>query len=475
MNNHNDLEVIKARCGLGKSYIYTNIISAGKALNDYVICLPTNKAKRHIYKDEFCSKTSIHLPLVTPDLDEVTDKEIIHLFEIGAFEQVKEYAKNYILKNSGDKEYKKNIEIMKQYLEINEKVKDYPYDILTTHSRSFYLTNKVIQSHNFLYDEDIFNEAIKIIPVPLKSIIKTLPNLKKSKDIIKAKIDLVMESEYKKILPVTSVHWYQDEIEEEIKDSKNIYCNINNLLCCSAIARDNPLLSYTLKSKNGHREDDIVYLLVENPLHQRKSIVVSATANKELYQDYFVNKYNRNLIWHEAPNVANAGTLIQHYSYTYSKDCLGKKPEILEKIRNDYGESLIILPKEFIDKDRKVKGLELEFGNLSGLDEFNGNSLVIVGLPNRGEIYHKMLEYAIYGTLHNEANISYSWEENEFGKFKFATYPKQYQNLRKIRDWECYDTLTQTIGRARLIIPENYTTTVDVFAKYPLEGAIYVP
>ena len=47
--------------------------------------------------------------------------------------------------------------------------------------------------------------------------------------------------------------------------------------------------------------------------------------------------------------------------------------------------------------------------------------------------------------------------------------------LRKIRDWECYDTLTQTIGRARLIIPENYTTTVDVFAKYPLEGAIYVP
>ena len=74
MNNHNDLEVIKARCGLGKSYIYTNIISTGKALNDYVICLPTNKAKRHIYKDEFCSKTSIHLPLVTPDLDEVTDK-----------------------------------------------------------------------------------------------------------------------------------------------------------------------------------------------------------------------------------------------------------------------------------------------------------------------------------------------------------------------------------------------------------------
>lgn len=475
MNNNSDLEVVQAPCGLGKSYIYTDIISTGKVLNNYVICLPTNKAKRHIYKDEFCTKTQIHLPLVTPDLDKFTNEEIIHLFEIGAFEQVKEYAKNYISKNSKDKEFKNNVNIMKQYLEVNEKVKDYPFDILTTHSRSFYLTNKVIKSHIFLYDEDILNEAIKIIPVPLKSILKTLPNLKRSKDIIKEKIDLIMDSDYKKIIPVTPVHWYQDEIEEEIKDSKNIYCNINNLLCCSAIARDNPLLSYTLKSKNGHKDNDILYLLVENPLHKRKSIVVSATANKELYQAYFVNKYNRNLIWHEAPKVANAGTLIQHYSYTYSKDCLGKHPEILEDIRKNYNESLIILPKEFIDKDRKAKGLELELGNLSGLDECNGNSLVIVGLPNRGEIYHKMMEYAIYGEIHNEANINYSWEENEFGKFKFATYPKKYKNLRQIRDWECYDTLTQTIGRARLIIPENCNSTVELFAKYPVEGATYVP
>jgi len=94
MDVQNQLIVIKAPCGLGKSHIYSSKIANGKSLCNYVICLPTNKAKRHIYKNEFCKMTSTHLPLVTPDLDEVTNEEIIHLFEIGAFEQVKKYAKN---------------------------------------------------------------------------------------------------------------------------------------------------------------------------------------------------------------------------------------------------------------------------------------------------------------------------------------------------------------------------------------------
>ena len=468
-NPNNNLIVVNGGCGLGKSYTYTNIISSGKSLQNYVICLPTNKAKRHIYYNEFWTKTSRYLPLMTPDLDEIQDKEIIHLMEIGAFEQIKKYAENYILEHKDSNEFKTPVKLMQDYLEINEKVKDYTNDILTTHSRSFYLTDKVRDSHIFLYDEDILNEAIKIIQVPIKNILKTLPNLKKSKEIIKEKLKLAMDSEYKKIIPVESVFWYQDEIEKEIKDSKNIYCNINHLLRCSAIARDNPLLSKTLKNKNGYDEDDILFLLIENPLHNRKSIVLSATASKELYIDYFEKKYKRNLKLYEAPKVANSGKLIQHYSHTYSKQCLYNNLEILQDIRRNYNKTLIIMPKELIDKDRKANGLELELGNLSGLDELNGKNFIIVGLPNRSEIYHKMLEYAIYGEIHNEAKIVYSWEENDFGKFKFATYQKKYKNLRKIRDWECYDTLMQTVGRARLYIPENYNTTVEVFAKYPLE------
>lgn len=475
IKSNNDMFVINGGCGLGKSHEYTDRIATGKALDEYVICLPTNKAKKHIYNNEFCTKTALHLPLVTPDLEEVKNDEIEHLFKIGAFEQVKKYAEDYIVKYSSNKAMQKSVKIMRDYLEINEKVKYYPFDILTTHSRSFYLTDTVVNSHNFLYDEDIINEAIKIIQVPLKNITKTLPNLKKSKQLITDKINKVIDEEYKKVIPVQPFYWYQDEIEAEIQDSKNIYCNINDLLRCSAIARDNPSLSYILKNRNGHQDDDVVYLLVENNLPKRKTIVLSATADKQLYTDYFGRKLGRNLIWQEAPKVENAGTLIQHYSHTYSRDCLNKHPEIVDDIRRNYEDSLLILPKEFVDKDRKELGLELEQGNLSGLDEFNGKSLVIVGLPNRGEIYHKMLEYAIYGTLHNEANIINSLEENDFGKFKFATYKPEYKNLRKIRDWECYETLTQTIGRARLTIPENCNSTVEVFAKYPLEGAIYVP
>ena len=86
-----------------------------------------------------------------------------------------------------------------------------------------------------------------------------------------------------------------------------------------------------------------------------------------------------------------------------------------------------------------------------------------------------MFEYAIYGVIHNEISMRNAWDENDFAKFQFFNYPKEYENLRKIRNWECQETLNQLIGRARLILPENYLTEVHVYAKYPIEGAIYVP
>ena len=216
-------------------------------------------------------------------------------------------------------------------------------------------------------------------------------------------------------------------------------------------------------------------ILVENTLPFRNSLILSATADIQIYQDYFVQKLNRNFEYKEAPKVENMGTLIQHCSYTYSKDCLNKNPNILTDIREKHKNDLIILPHDFIDRDRKEAGLEIETGKLESLDSLNGRNLVIVGLPNRGEIHHKMFEYAIYGVIHNEISMRNAWDENDFAKFQFFNYPKEYENLRKIRNWECQETLNQLIGRARLILPENYLTEVHVYAKYPIEGAIYVP
>lgn len=469
MNQKCDVIVIKGGCGLGKSYEYSNILSSGKALDNYVVALPTNKAKRHIYNDEFCTKTSEHLPLVTPDLDEVKDNEIEKLLSIGAFGQLKRYAETYIERTPTNNVVANNIRILKNYLEINEKVKDYPYNILTTHSRSFYLPYEVEKSHIYLYDEDILSESIKIISVPLKMIIDTLPNLKKSKKLIEDKINKAIGADYKKIIPVKSEIWYQDEIDEEIKDSKGIYCNINDLLRCSAVARDNKKIGYVLKNRSGQRDDDIIWLLVENVIPKKKCIILSATADEQLYKDYFEKKLKRNVKWYEAPKVKNAGKIIQHYSYTYSRYSLNKNPKILEDIRSEYNDRLLITFNEFIDKDRERMGLEVGYGKFEGLDEYNGSDFVLVGLQNKGEVYHKMLEYAIYGEIHNEAKINYSWEENEFARFKFSNYGNEYENLRRIRNWECEEALVQAVGRARLTVPENADVTIDVFARYPLE------
>lgn len=474
------MALIKGGCGLGKSTTYIDLLTQNEWLDDKIIALPTNKAKRHIFEEINQRKTekTTNKFMMTPDFDKLTSevyKEVDKLQKIGAYEQLKEYIEKYVSENYADKNKAQNILILNNYLKDNELVKEYGNAIITTHTRAFYLTDKVYNTHRIIYDEDILNEAIKIIEIPIKAIQETLPNLKDSKKIIQEKLELALNSEYRQIIPVESHIWYQDKIEAEIKESKKIYCNINDLLRCKAVARSNKFFGKTLSNPNGRDDDDTLWILVENTLPFRNSLVLSATADVQLYKDYFEKKCKRKLEIKEVPKVENVGSIIVHYSYTYSKDSLRKNPEILEAIREKHQEDLIILPKEFIDRDRKANGLEIEMGRLESIDELKGVNLVIVGLPNRSEIYHKMMEYAIYGVIHNEAYMRNAWEENEFGKFQFFNYPEKYPNLRRIRFWECEESLNQMIGRARLKLPENYQTTVHIYAKYPIENAIYEP
>ena len=473
--------LIKGGTGLGKSTIYTNLLTTeNEWIDDKIIALPTNKAKRYIFEEIMKKRTKDikNKFMMTPDFENLSSdvyKDVSKLQSIGAYEQLKRYIEEYVNQYAGDKNRAKNVLLLNNYLMQNEAVKDFPNAIVTTHTRALYLTDKVYNTHNIIYDEDILNEAIKIIEVPIKNIEKTLPNLKESKEIIQKKLEVAQQSKYREIIPVEPYYWYQDKIEAEIKESKKIYCNINDLLRCKAVSRSNKYFNRTLSNPNGTDEEDILCILVENTLPFRNSLILSATADIQIYQDYFVQKLNRNFEYKEAPKVENMGTLIQHCSYTYSKDCLNKNPNILTDIREKHKNDLIILPHDFIDRDRKEAGLEIETGKLESLDSLNGRNLVIVGLPNRGEIHHKMFEYAIYGVIHNEISMRNAWDENDFAKFQFFNYPKEYENLRKIRNWECQETLNQLIGRARLVLPENYLTEVHVYAKYPIEGAIYVP
>ncbi|MBO5349036.1 MAG: hypothetical protein J6A89_04380 [Clostridia bacterium] len=478
--HQNKVILVKGGCGLGKSSAYADLLTKNEWLDDKIIALPTNKAKRHIFEviNQKKTKDTTNKFMMTPDFEKLSSevyKEVDRLQKIGAYEQLKCYIENYVFKYATDENKVKNILILNNYLKDNERVKDFANAIITTHTRAFYLTDKVYDTHSVIYDEDILNEAIKIIEIPIKAIEETLPNLKESKMIIQEKLELAINNKYRQVIPVESHVWYQDKIEAEIKESKKIYCNINDLLRCKAIARSNKFFAKTLSNPNGRDEDDTLWILVENTLPYRKSLVLSATADIQLYKDYFEKKCKRKLEIKETPKVENVGTIIQHYSYTYSKDCLRKNPEILETIREEHKEDLIILPKEFLDRGRKANGLEIEMGKLESIDELKGTNLVIVGLPNRSEIYHKMMEYAIYGVIHNEANMRNAWEENEFGKFQFFNYPEKYANLRRIRFWECEETLNQLIGRARLVLPENYQTIVHIYAKYPVENAIYMP
>ena len=171
--------LIKGGTGLGKSTIYTNLLTTeNEWIDDKIIALPTNKAKRYIFEEIMKKRTKDikNKFMMTPDFENLSSdvyKDVSKLQSIGAYEQLKRYIEEYVNQYAGDKNRAKNVLLLNNYLMQNEAVKDFPNAIVTTHTRALYLTDKVYNTHNIIYDEDILNEAIKIIEVPIKNIEKT--------------------------------------------------------------------------------------------------------------------------------------------------------------------------------------------------------------------------------------------------------------------------------------------------------------
>lgn len=434
-SNDNDIHIIKAQTGIGKTNLYLNFLKSAKF--PCIIVVPTNALKDEVY--EKLLSLGITNIMKTPKLpiDKLSKKlgkKVERMYQVGATYKVNKYLRENL------ENFKINdISIINSYLDDLEEIKAFDGHLITTHKR-FLMDFNLSKDRSIIVDEDILPSMFEIKTVEIKDIKKVIENHYFSGEMEVFLNNLINKFGYSK-------NDTPSKYEINFND-KNVFRLKSDILeVCKGIYFYNNCkkIQYIIKK-------DIPY---------KKMIIMSATAHDKLY-DYALEK--RNIILHECEKAKYRGKIELYTDFSYSRYCLDKNSKLIENIKRYTKNNTIITFKKFQDKFKTY----YHFGNTIGVNNLTDENLTIVGIPNNHNIV-----YTLYGLAFTEdmniINQNMCKQNIQFNGYEF--YMNTYKNtiLRDIQLWIINSNLEQAIGRARLL---RNDCTVKVFARFPVEQAI---
>ena len=186
--------------------------------------------------------------------------------------------------------------------------------------------------------------------------------------------------------------------------------------------------------------------------------ILSATADRTLYEDYFLGK---NINFREVYKAEYKGKVIQYTAHTLSRAFFNKNGgiDILEEIKEKYIGDIPIITFKMLVPDS-----EIHFGKTEGFNVYRGRNIAVIGTPHNSSILYKivgaMLGYDTSDSLHR-----YRVERSGYS-FPMMSYGDK--NMKNMQLFFIESELEQAVGRARLL-REN--CTVYVFSNYPCQQA----
>lgn len=431
--------IIKAQTGAGKTETYLQYMKhSDKPL---LIAVPT-----HDLKKEIASKArSIGIENIccTPDLDEydLSDtlrNEIDNLYSIGAGEYVLKYLAGQLktLKNT-DNDY---IQI-ENYLNALKRSCRSKGHIITTHARLMHLSHEVLDSHEVIIDEDILRTAINTNSVSMKDL-KKVRNIGIFSDDVQNRINyLCMNRGYRKL---DKLYLNKDEkLLEKIGGINSDICGV-------------------LSSEYVYITDTAVHFLSDNPLPKGKLIILSATADAELYKMFYPD---RCFDYYECRKARYKGRIFQHTDCSYSGYILEKNPDRISSLfKSTLGD--VVITFKSIEHEFNTK---YHFGNVEGLNHLGGRNLAVIGLPNKPDFVYCL--YGLRAGMELKKSPNMYVHRIEHGGYSFSLNTFKDETLQKIQAWMLSSQLEQAVGRARLL---RNNCTVTVYAGYPVEQADFI-
>ena len=441
-----DIHIIKAQTALGKTEQYCRIVKE-RSDKKFIIAVPTIQlqwevAERIRAKGIECEITeSIRSKVEHLNINELNSC-VDDAYYTGYGRCVVKVIQEFLSEqgeNLTDKEKHEIAKILKGQIEDVKKARC----IVTTHA--FFLIKKLYEMRDYeiIVDEDILitlfrNEksiSIEILKLLLQKNIINDWNADQIRNILKMKDGMINKVAFSELT--------EGEIDELYCCRKDLRGPILDLFNSSVVLRDG---------------DHVVFLQKNKFLNRGKLIIVSATVNQKIYQDYFRNE---KIYFKEIQEVKYRGEVIQHTAHSLSRLFFKKNgmQSIVEQIKKQFiGEMPIISFKLLFPKS------QIHFGKTEGFDIYKGKDIAVIGTPHNAMTIYKLvgalLEYDVSGRLstHRVKRNGYS--------FPIMTYSDA--NMQNLQLFYIESELEQAIGRARLL---RYGCTVQVFSNYPCRQA----
>lgn len=432
--------VIKAQVGSGKSHSYLELMKENDEMR-FLIAAPTNLLKNELYRE--AKKREIEV-MVTPSLEEIKDEipdgiwnHIQKLYNRGQHHLVYKYIQNEL--------NKKDIPRLRKYMEKREKLKKWKGCVITTHR---YLLNmdkaKLDAFDSVIIDEDIiFKSAISNQE---QITVRQLEKLRKNTmdHGLRNKIKkLLKESEKGSCIEVEGFEW---DVEDE--DMPKAPFDIPSF--CQA-----KRFYFRQREKEKDLDEDTFVFLKEADFPGEKYIIVSATADEWMCNEYFgegeVNFY-------ECKKAKNMGTLNQYPGKSMSRSSISNNAGIIRRLMERFkmdSSHTITFKNEHIG--------ELHFGNTEGSNALKGEDILVVGTPYHAEFIYKLAAWSMGLEFDEDEKMTTQEVVHNGYRFRFTTFKDE--GLRAIHFWMIESELEQAVGRARLL---RNVCTVHLFSNFPL-------
>lgn len=467
----NKVYVIKAQTALGKTEVYLDYMKVSN--KPCLIAVPTNILKNDVYMravkklgvdeikkhPEFMKLTGgVYMEKVmelgstkvmkTPSLTEIMEERenqknptlkkiwsaIKKLYDSGQYKKVVPTVKATLKKE--------DIPILSDFLAELEKLNRFDGHIITTHGRFLNMPKSELQRYEIILDEDI----VKTVLSNKVSIgVDCLKNRLKSRKYDSPAVD--------KLIDV-----YEIIRQPTLKDI------IFTLPKCEITEKDADMswgFDISAFCEAGvfwyHLKDSSIIFIKPAIFHDLKYTVVSATADKMIYEYRFgKDKVN----FHECKQTAYIGELVQYYNNSMSRSFVKENLKIYFQIEKALGKMPRITFKEFAGDD------PIYFGKTEGCDFYKGKNIAVIGTPHFPPCLYKLIAYTI--GLEFDGGDELRPQEVTCNGYRFSFMTYKDEGLRNVQRYLIEGELEQAVGRARLL---RCDCTVYLFSNFPLRQA----
>jgi len=438
-NDNAEIVIMTVPTGLGKS---NQLIQLSK---DYsiLIAVPTHDLKNQHVNDYH--KMHHEICYCVPDkleLKKEYQKQIDSYYKIGAPDLALATIRKYSTDQNIDSVDREKCE---RYLETLDNIREIDTTVVTTHDRLIFMNPYDIKQDVIVIDEDILESLLKSETCLLSdlSLLGNLLESKNDKDAIHEFISYLLKAD-------SVLHQVPNNIRTII-EGENKRKDIE-ILASKAMITTNvvDLLGASYAKLNKHTgSHTLSYIRRRDLFMNKKIIILSATANSDIYRQLYCDKVREIRI----DNIETKGKIYQYprsfsrYQMTEHEEPSKSNKETIEKAQILINLGLpVICPKKFKDDFNAA----MTYGATEGRNDLKGKSLICISTPHLHEDAYTLMALELgaeLGEVENDELGFINIEHNGY-RFRFQTY-KNNDIHRMVQLHLIESELIQAVGRAR--------------------------